>query len=87
MSQRLGMADGRCFTINTANRLLNDYIMDNRKIRYEDNYEYRKLLQRAGPDVIKFIENKQTVGKQPSSNFVNQCMSCNTPLLKVPRTY
>ena len=25
MSQRLGMADGRCFTINSSNQLYNNY--------------------------------------------------------------
>ena len=27
MSQRLGMADGRCYTMNTSNQLYNNYIM------------------------------------------------------------
>ena len=27
MSQRLGMADGRCYTINSSNQLYNNYIM------------------------------------------------------------
>jgi len=27
MSQRLGMADGRCFTVNTSAQLFNNYVM------------------------------------------------------------
>ena len=27
MSQRLGMADGRCFTINNSSMLYNDFLM------------------------------------------------------------
>ena len=36
MSQRLGMADGRCFTINTSSRLLNNYIMTGNNVDYVD---------------------------------------------------
>ena len=43
MSQRLGMADGRCFTINTSSRLLNNYIMTSNSVDYVDNYKYRQL--------------------------------------------
>ena len=45
MSQRLGMADGRCFTVNTSNQLLNNYIMKQNGISFEDNYSFRKMLQ------------------------------------------
>ena len=88
MSQRLGMADGRCFTISTANSLLNDYMMTQNGIKYEDNYSYRKLLQQKGPEVLTQIMNMQKSGPPDvQSNFVNQCQSCNTPLLRVPNTY
>lgn len=87
MSQRLGMADGRCFTINTSNRILNDYLMDQKNISLENNYEYRKLLQKMGPELLKMIEQKQKSGRVESSNHVNQCQSCNVPLLKVPDIY
>jgi hypothetical protein len=88
MSQRLGMADGRCFTIGTSAQLLNDYIMKSNGIQYQDNYSYRQLLQKQGPNVVHTVQNLQHVGqvKRPN-NFVNQCQSCNKPLLKVPDTY
>ena len=89
MSQRLGMADGRCFTIGTSSLLLNDFIMKSNGIDYQNNYAYRKFLQAKGPQVMTDIEQIQ-LGKQSRSqniNFVNQCQSCNIPLLKVPNTY
>tara|TARA_R110002074_G_scaffold254008_1_gene426106 strand:+ start:5397 stop:5663 length:267 start_codon:yes stop_codon:yes gene_type:complete len=88
MSQRLGMADGRCFTIGTASRLLNDHVMKTNNIGYSDNYSYRQLLQKMGPDVMDSIEDKQRVGQiARPNNYINQCQSCNVPLLKVPDTY
>lgn len=88
MSQRLGMADGRCFTINSANSLLNDFIMQKQGIKYEDNYAYRKYLQQKGPDALLEIQKMQKSGPpDQKSNFVNQCQSCNTPLLKIPNIY
>ena len=38
MSQRLGMADGRCFTINSSSQLYNNYLMNKNGVSYEDNY-------------------------------------------------
>ena len=88
MSQRLGMADGRCFTISSANSLLNDYIMTQNNIKYEDNYAYRKFLQQKGPEALEQIQRMQKSGApDTSSNFVNQCQSCNTPLLKMSNIY
>ena len=46
MSQRLGMADGRCFTINSSAQLFNNYVMKQNGITFEDNYSYRQLLQK-----------------------------------------
>ena len=88
MSQRLGMADGRCLTIHTSPRLLNDYIMTQNGIQYQDNYRYRQLLQKQGPAALAPVQSQQRVGPpQEQSNFINKCQSCNTPLLKVPNTY
>ena len=88
MSQRLGMADGRCFTIGTSAQLLNDYVMRTHGIAYQDNYSYRQLLQKQGPKIVQQVENLQHVGQvQRPNNFVNQCQSCNKPLLKVPNIY
>ena len=88
MSQRLGMADGRCFTIGTSAQLLNDYVMKSNGIQYQDNYSYRQLLQKQGPQIVQQIEKLQHVGQvQRPNNFVNQCQSCNKPLLKMPDIY
>jgi len=75
MSQRMGMADGRCFTINTSAGLLNDYIMQTNKINYENNYAYRQLLQKAGPELL--AQDTQVSG----------CNVCHKPLLQVPNIY
>lgn len=57
MSQRLGMADGRCFTINNSSMLYNDYLMTQNGIKFEDNYSFRKLLQEKGPEMVKGPED------------------------------
>ena len=75
MSERIGMADGRCYTINTSSKLFNDYVMQKNKIYYEDNYSYRKMLQAMGPEIF----NKNFQG--------GECARCNTALLAVPNTY
>ena len=75
MSERFGMADGRCFTIHTASTLLNDRVMQDNNIMPEDNYSFRKLLQQAGPDLVRPINN------------VSKCGECHKPLLKTSNTY
>jgi len=75
MSQRIGMADGRCYTINTASKLFNDYVMAKNSIFYEDNYSYRKLLQKAGPAIFN------------QKSHVSECAKCMKPLLAVPNIY
>ena len=88
MSQRLGMADGRCFTIGTSSRLLNDYVMSANGIQYQDNYRYRQMLQKQGPAVMEMLQAQQNGYEvQKPNNFVNQCQTCNKPLLKVPDIY
>lgn len=59
MSQRLGMADGRCFTINNSSMLYNDFLMTQNGIKFEDNYSFRKLLQEKGPDIVKAPEDHE----------------------------
>ena len=81
MSQRLGMADGRCFTINTSSRLLNNYIMNENKVDYVDNYKYRQLLQSEGPKLIEKVTNEQKVAAD------GNCQRCDKPLLKVAGIY
>ena len=79
MSSRMGMADGRCFTIHTSAQLYNDYLMTKNGITYEDNYSYRKLLQTKGPALLTDMQAKQS-GK-------NGCAQCDTPLMSVPNIY
>ena len=81
MSQRLGMADGRCFTINTSSRLLNNYIMTENKVDYVDNYKYRQLLQNEGPKLIEKVMNQQKVAED------GNCQRCDKPLIKVAGIY
>ena len=81
MSQRLGMADGRCFTINTSSRLLNNYIMTGNNVDYVDNYKYRQLLQNEGPKLIEKVTNQQKVAED------GNCQRCDKPLIKVAGIY
>ena len=78
MSQRLGMADGRCFTIHSSAQLVNNYIMKQNGIALEDNYAYRQLLQKSGPEVLAKVQ--ETQGTQ-------RCNQCNKPLLNVADIY
>lgn len=50
MSQRYGMADGRCLTEYSSSRILNDQIMAEKNIAFQDNYKYRATLQAEGPE-------------------------------------
>lgn len=83
MSQRMGMADGRCFTINSASKLVNNYLMNANGISYVDNYSYRRLLQQKGPEILDSIQGKQ----QTAPNGSPLCQSCNVPLLKMSHIY
>ncbi len=78
MSQRLGMADGRCFTINSSSQLFNNYIMKNNNISFEDNYSYRQLLQKQGPALMSQIQGEQ--GK-------DNCNTCDKPLVNASDIY
>jgi hypothetical protein len=44
------MADGRCLTEFSSSRILNDQIMAEKKIAFQDNYKYRATLQAEGPE-------------------------------------
>lgn len=52
MSSRLGMADGRCATINICNTLLNESIIDSLGIPIYDNFNYRMKLQSSNPEDV-----------------------------------
>jgi hypothetical protein len=73
------MADGRCFTVNTSAQLFNNYVMKQNGISFEDNYSYRQLLQKQGPQLFNKIQEKEQ-GK-------GNCNTCDNPLLKVPDIY
>jgi len=79
MSQRLGMADGRCFTIHSSAQLVNNYIMKQNGIALEDNYSYRQLLQRSGPEILSKM--------QQSGQDAEKCGQCHKPLLNVADIY
>lgn len=61
MSSRLGMADGRCFTIVTSNKLTNQYLAEKSGINRFDNFSYRQALQH-NPDIV-FRETQQSCGQ------------------------
>jgi hypothetical protein len=46
------MADGRCITSVDSSRIMNDVIMAENKVAFQDNYSYRMLLQSKGPDAF-----------------------------------
>jgi hypothetical protein len=77
MSQRLGMADGRCFTLNSSANLTNNFIMQKNGISYDDNYSYRQLLQKGGPELIQKLQNEYQG---------NKCDSCDK-IFKPSKTY
>lgn len=52
MAQRLGMADGRCTTINTSTRLFNDELFKKGNIGVFDNFGYRQFLQSSSPEDV-----------------------------------
>jgi hypothetical protein len=53
MSSRLGMADGRCATINVSGTLLNEGIMTNLfNLKTYDAFEYRMKLQSSSPEDV-----------------------------------
>jgi hypothetical protein len=79
MSQRLGMADGRCFTISSSSQLLNNYVMKKQGINMEDNYSYRQFLQKSGPSLIDSL--------QATQNGKDQCNVCDAPLIDTRDIY
>ena len=78
MSQRLGMADGRCFTINSSAQLFNNYVMKQNGISFEDNYSYRQLLQKQGPQLMSKVQEEQ--GRE-------NCKNCDKPLVVAADIY
>ena len=52
MSERIGMADGRCITSFDSNRIMNDMLMSKEGIAFQDNYKWRAFLQSKGPEAL-----------------------------------
>jgi hypothetical protein len=52
MSQRIGMADGRCITEVDSNRIMFDSLKNQSGFGIYDNNKYRMYLQEKGPDAI-----------------------------------
>ena len=71
MSQRLGMADGRCFTLNSSAQLTNNYIMEQNKISREDNYSYRQLLQKQGPELLNKVQEQSRTTCDPCDRYTD----------------
>ena len=79
------MADGRAFTIYTSNPLFNDKIRADNGIAYPLNYQYRQLIAKMGPELLKPVTELQRVDPVPA-NSITRCFSADVPLLKVPKT-
>jgi len=71
MSQRLGMADGRCFTIHSASQLTNSYLMKQNNIDKTDNYSYRQLLQKQGPELLNKIQEQSRDRCDPCDRYTD----------------
>lgn len=56
MSTRLGMADGRMFTVALSNRIMNEYLADKQGIDVRDNFKYRQALQKNPDNFLKYID-------------------------------
>jgi hypothetical protein len=52
MSQRIGMADGRCITSYDSNRIMSDFMMSQKGIAFQDNYKWRQTLQSTDPAAL-----------------------------------
>ena len=76
MSQRLGMADGRCFTIHSSAQLTNNYLMEQNGISFEDNYSFRQALQKQGPEFLNKLQEQSR----------DKCHQCH-PYTNMSKTY
>lgn len=52
MSQRIGMADGRCITEVDSDRIMFDFLKQKAGFGMYDNNKYRMYLQEKGPDAF-----------------------------------
>ena len=67
MSERYGMADGRCITNFDSSRILNDTLMAQKNIQFQDNYKYRAYLQTVGPEGLSLpLKNSACMSGRPT---------------------
>jgi hypothetical protein len=48
----MGMADGRCITSFDSSRIMNDFIMQQNGVQFQDNFKFRTMLQSKGPEAF-----------------------------------
>jgi hypothetical protein len=65
------MADGRCFTINSSAQLTNNYLMKQNGITFEDNYNYRQLLQKQGPELLNKVQEQSRTTCDPCDRYTD----------------
>lgn len=71
MSQRIGMADSRCFTDFVSSRIMNDTIMAKNGVEFQDNRAYRSLIQNSEPSALGLpLKNAACSGGVSSSPIV-----------------
>ena len=63
MSTRLGMADGRYFTVTTSSRIFNEELAYKNGIDVRDNYTYRQFLQTSPEQCEGYV--KQSTAALP----------------------
>ena len=74
MSERLGPAGGRCFTVYTSNRIMNDRIMNMLDVPLQNNYAYRTALEKGGAPLLYSL-----MKPVESSVRVDHCAKCMGP--------
>lgn len=72
MSERIGMADGRCITSFDSNRIMNDVLMAKQGIAFQDNYKWRSWLQAKGPEALSLPLKNAACGGAPTSALVEK---------------
>ena len=75
MSERLGPAGGRCFTVYTSNRIMNDRIMNLLDVPLQNNYAYRTALEKGGQPMLNSLMRPAIL----TSVRVDQCAKCRGP--------
>lgn len=53
MSERIGMADGRCITGFTSSRIAHDFLLGQRGMTFEDGHKARMAFQQLSPEDLK----------------------------------